>query len=364
MWRGFVLQRRVGAVSARDQDFPSRKHFLIIISIFSGLNVSGDGSDQYLVELQKQLPDFLSKSRADGTVRRYTCAFNKWKEFANLHRLRLWPAGPEDFCLYLLHLSKSAKGISAIDAVFYGIKWVHDCLDLKSPTDYSSVKNAYEAAKRQLSRPRSPMAPIPSEVLRKLCSDNVDSSDLKVVRSVTMSVLAFAGFLRADELRQLQTQDILMHENFVTIVLRQSKTDQFRQGNHVDVAKTGNLSCPVFWLNKYFSAARIDLNIGGQFVFRQISVCKAGKKLVSVNKPLSYTATKEAIIPLVKKYMGKGAKVGMHSFRSGGATTAAKARVPGRLLQRHGRWKCEASKNMYIEESLEQRLEVSAALGL
>ena len=55
-------------------------------------------------------------------------------------------------------------------------------------------------------------------------------------------------------------------------------------------------------------------------------------------------------MPIIRKYMSvrAGCKVGTHSFRAGGATAAARAGVPDRLFQRHGRWKSEASKNMYI----------------
>ena len=40
---------------------------------------------------------------------------------------------------------------------------------------------------------------------------------------------------------------------------------------------------------------------------------------------------------------------GLHSLRSGGATAAGSV-VPERLIQKHGRWKAESSKNRYIHE--------------
>jgi len=51
-------------------------------------------------------------------------------------------------------------------------------------------------------------------------------------------------------------------------------------------------------------------------------------------------------------------------MRAGGATQAANAGVPDRLLKRNGRWKSKNAKDGYIEDSLEQRFFVTKQLGL
>ena len=38
--------------------------------------------------------------------------------------------------------------------------------------------------------------------------------------------------------------------------------------------------------------------------------------------------------------------------------------IPQRLLKMHGRWKSDSAKDMYVEESLESRLQVTKCLGL
>ena len=38
--------------------------------------------------------------------------------------------------------------------------------------------------------------------------------------------------------------------------------------------------------------------------------------------------------------------------------------IPERLLKIHGRWKSDSAKDMYVEESLENRLQVTKYLGL
>ncbi|CAH3198107.1 unnamed protein product, partial [Porites evermanni] len=58
---------------------------------------------------------------------------------------------------------------------------------------------------------------------------------------------------------------------------------------------------------------------------------------------------------------------GLHSLRSGGITSAVRNSsnsIPERLLKIHGRWKSDSAKDMYVEESLENRLQVTKYLGL
>ncbi|CAH3186685.1 unnamed protein product [Porites lobata] len=59
---------------------------------------------------------------------------------------------------------------------------------------------------------------------------------------------------------------------------------------------------------------------------------------------------------------------GLHSFRSGGATSLAHTLENNpskeRLLKLHGRWKTDLAKDMYIKESVDQRLSFVKNLGL
>jgi hypothetical protein len=51
-----------------------------------------------------------------------------------------------------------------------------------------------------------------------------------------------------------------------------------------------------------------------------------------------------------------------HSMRVGGASEAAIAGCPGRLIMKQGRWRTEAVKDHYVRESLDQLLMVSRAV--
>lgn len=94
-------------------------------------------------------------------------------------------------------------------------------------------------------------------------------------------------------------------------------------------------------------------------VYRSGSTCK----LITKNKKLSYTAARESILRRLK-LVCPGCNLGLHSFRSGGATVAANANVSDRCLKKHSRWKSDSSKDGYIVDSTENRLKISKVLGL
>jgi hypothetical protein len=50
-------------------------------------------------------------------------------------------------------------------------------------------------------------------------------------------------------------------------------------------------------------------------------------------------------VPDIKKF-------GLHSLRSGGATTCANLRISDRLFKKHGRRRSETAKDGYVKDSL------------
>lgn len=57
-------------------------------------------------------------------------------------------------------------------------------------------------------------------------------------------------------------------------------------------------------------------------------------------------------------------KFSTHSAKSGGATLAVSSGVSERNLQRYGRWAAATAKNIFVKDSLANRLEVCKALSL
>ena len=98
------------------------------------------------------------------------------------------------------------------------------------------------------------------------------------------------------------------------------------------------------------------------FLFRPIASSKSNK--LRDSGCLTYSRMRELFKAKLEEPGFPSAEFGLHSLRAGGATAVARAGIPDRDFQRHGRWKSEGTKDGYVEDSLEKRLKVSQALGL
>ena len=191
-----------------------------------------------------------------------------------------------------------------------------------------------------------------------------DCNDLLVIRDLCMILICFSGFLRYDELSSLLCNDVQFLEGYISLRIRKSKTDQYRDGNTILISKGSTLACPVAMLQRYIELSNISLD-SEQFLFKPVfrsgNVCK----LIYKNKKLSYTGARESIISKLK-LVGGDLNLSLHSMRAGGATAVANAsdRVSDRCWKRHGRWKSETSKDGYVVDSVENRLEVTKHLGI
>ena len=193
-----------------------------------------------------------------------------------------------------------------------------------------------------------------------------EKADLDDIRIVVICLIGFAGFLRYSELAALKESDLHIFSDHMEIFIESSKTDQYRDGAWVVIArtsaKTRAKTCPVSMAERYVKLAGIagspDLHL-----FRGIVRTKNGVKLHAQGR-LSYTWMRELLLEKLA-HVGLDPKCyGLHSLKSGGATAAASAGVPDRLFKPHGRWQSENAKDVYVKDSLTGRLSVSKELGI
>ena len=218
-----------------------------------------------------------------------------------------------------------------------------------------------EAAKRLVgSRPVNKKEPISAGMIRKLVN-NSNFDNLLELRNVCIFILAYAGFFRIQEVLHIKHGDIHFNSGYVVINVDVSKTGQLRKGNEVVISVgSGGKTCPVKILRRCLTEVeRYPVQLG-HFVYRALSKCKSGRKLVAINRPVSYSK--------IRKYFKVNFKdislFRTHSLRAGGASAAANAGVPDRLFQRHGRWRSVFAKNGYVDDSLGSRLTVSKMLDI
>ena len=154
---------------------------------------------------------------------------------------------------------------------------------------------------------------------------------LSEVRLLAVCLLAFARFLRCDELLKLECADVEINVKGLVLCIRSSKTDQFREGASLVVATS---TCPTEMMERYFWMGRLSM-VSHDRVFRAVMHIKEGER-PRKSGGLSYSRLRELLLERIALVGMDPRLFGKHSLRAGGAMAAANAGVPDRLFKRHG----------------------------
>ena len=319
--------------------------------------------DAELIELASSLPDVALRGRAPATVRQYSGAFCWWKKWASAKGVDSFPASPFFVSLYLNYLIQKSSTVAPVEQAVHALSWVHSIAVVDDPTQHPLVGHVVAGAKRILARPTCKKEPITPDILQRLVSRfGGEGASLSEIRTLAICLLSFAGFFRYDEVANLRESDVTFFEDHMVVYVESSKTDQYRDGARVVIARTASATCPVRMMERYRDEANITSD-AEKFMFRGLVSSKSGTKLRSSGN-LSYTRVRELVLDMLAMIGLDRAKYGLHSLRAGGATAAANAGVPERCFKRHGRWKSENAKDGYVKDTMQERLSVSQKLGI
>ena len=166
---------------------------------------------------------------------------------------------------------------------------------MKNPCESTSVINLVEACRRKLGKPKTKKEPISPEHLASLVKDfGHRKASLKDIRLLAICLLGNAGFFRHSELRNIRRSDIIFYRTYVKVFIEKGKTDSYREGKWVLIARTGKLTCPVCMIKRYLAKANIRAD-EDNFIFRSLNYFRFCRqyKLKRTMKPLSYVYTAE-----------------------------------------------------------------------
>ena len=202
------------------------------------------------------------------------------------------------------------------------------------------VKSEQAKNPSALQRTRLPITPA---ILRKVCHAlEKDKTNHDHVMLWAVYCTAFFGFLRSGEVTvpslaaydpgaHLSYGDITFnsqtHPTLAQVNIKASKTDAFRTGVLIYLAKTNCDLCPVAALVAYHAAQ--GSGAGPFFRFRK-------------GTPLP----REKLVQKLREHLAEGgvdsAKFSGHSFRIGAATTASERGIQDSMIQTLGQWKSAA----------------------
>ena len=230
--------------------------------------------DPELQRLAEALPTTVLSSRADSTTKKYLGAFKRWKLWAEARQgVPVFLVQDIHLALYLQHLGESVESRAAAEEAVHALAWLHQVAGLPSVGDSPLVRVTLAGLGRRLARPKVRKGPVTADMLRAMVDSVGQEPSLSDVRLLAVCLVAFAGFMRCDELLKLHCSDVAFGTESMTITIVSSKTDQYREGSSLVIARTGTLTCPVAMMEKYFFMGGLCTHDQGK-VFRAIDSTK------------------------------------------------------------------------------------------
>ena len=208
-----------------------------------------------------------------------------------IHKLPSFPAKEHHMILYLQNIGQRLESRTAAEKAVNALSWVPSLTGLNSPMKQPIVQATLQGLQRMWCKPIQKRKLITTEMLTDMVQDATKHPTLSNLRITTSSLLAFARFLRFDEAIHIIACDLNISMDMVKILLPHSKTDQFRQGQEVLIARTNTPTCPVAMLERYMAAADIA-PASEVFLYRSICKTTGGEKL-KASGPLSYTTVRK-----------------------------------------------------------------------
>ena len=171
-------------------------------------------------------------------------------------------------------------------------------------------------------------------------------------------------FFCFNELVQLRRCDFHFEDSFMRIFVQRSKTDVYRDGAWVVIAKTFKCTCPCLLTQRYFSIASFSAE-SEDLIFRQLTFCSGDKSYkFRGSDPLSYSRAREIVlstfdaIGLPKKIMvfiALEQEVPLLQLMHKSPIDYLKGTVDGSQMK---------PKDGYIKGNIQSLLSVSLSLGI
>jgi integrase len=197
--------------------------------------------------------------------------------------------------------------------------------------------------------------PLSPELLRKMFSDA--SEDLQSLRNRALLLIGFAGALRRSELVGLEYEDLRFTDDGLVLTIRQSKTDQEREGQTIGIPYGSHPeTCPVRALRTWLERSEVDAG----FLFRRIG--RWGREVTA--KPICHHQLAKIIKTLARQAGLDPNGFSGHSLRSGLATSAAEGGATERSIMEQTRHKSLKQVRQYIRRGSLFRDNAAARSGL
>ena len=309
----------------------------------------------------KAVIDQIWSARQASTVRKYCFSLRKFFAFLCIFNESIQlPASAMDAAKYIAFMRTNSASHSAFKMILVAIKWVNNFFPginkFNCPLEDNFLLRLRDSALRESAGGKNRKETISGDIIGEMINSQSEPLSLISLRNILMPALGYSLLLRHDELSHLNCLYISERSEGFVFLISSSKTDVYRNGKSVFLAKDEKK-------NSVFDLFRRYLNITGlrlgqnHFLFTPIIKDKI------VNSKLSYSVFYNNIKTQMARLGFDPKFFGTHSVRSGAATDLA-SKVTEYELLITGRWRDPRSLNSYVKLSDERRFHISQELSL
>ena len=331
-----------------------------IIHILDVATVSPVVSHLLTIADRKATLRVLLASRANNTVRQYSARYLVFRSFCVSSGFSFLPCTVPNCFLFFSHLLDTGISRATFTSFFYAVRFVHDLAGLGNPCNNTVMSYLFDAGCRLLAKTPNRRRPVSLSTIRTaFLFHSCASRPLTQFRTECFISVSFFGFFRANETLHLQLKHVSFEDSFVRIFVPKRKNDQFREGHEVLLTKLNESVCPFTLLSTYIKMLSPTSPDCYLFVPLSFSVLTGLHSAKSFSKPLSYSTMLDAVRGYLNEAHVLPDNFGLHSLRAGAASEAAANGVDNRILKKHGGWKSDTARDMYIADSTASRLSVT-----
>lgn len=283
-------------------------------------------SSNDVVVLSERAKRYIRKSKAENTIDTYRRAWADFQWYCCERDVAALPASPQTIVDFLTMLADAGAKVSTIQVKLAALAYFHRTGGHADPTTHEAVVALMEGIRREKHTAPKRVKPMVRKKLRAMLPPLQDGN-LTHLRDRALLLIAFAGAFRSSELVGLNFQDLFWNDEYMTITLRRSKTDQTGAGITKKIPRIcGEHSalCPVNALLSWLWKAEINAGPLFRKVDRWGNVSPRRMNRRAVEFIIKRAAAAAGLDPAL--YAG-------HSARAGFVTQAVADGVPEYQIQ-------------------------------
>ena len=160
---------------------------------------------------------------------------------------------------------------------YYAIKYFNEFFTGGRELGSHFITKVLEGIKRLSGYTENSKSPLSSSDLKR-AFQYLGGVEMNLTNSrlIMILVLFFMGFLRFSEVSNLKRRDFIIHNIHMSIFIEKSKTDIYRKGHWLYIAKPNSDLCPLDLTKRYFVLAGSDKQCN-KYIFRIVKTLRMAR---------------------------------------------------------------------------------------